>query len=305
MRFTRPFHTIICALAMSLAAITATVKPLAAAPAESNNFITRQKQFIQTLFNRGDYFNCIAETRRLLAFSPDIQRRDAYLYFIEVNYYLGGQYRTVIGHLSAASGPADMPSRLLLARAYAADGRTADGLRVVQNTDYHAAGAFSSDVLMRAVELHVLESHYDGALAELSRYEDATRFSADFAGIRLSLEGYKNIRTRSRTAAAAMSAMLPGVGQLWAGRPLDAIISLASVAALAAGSAVMFDRGRRQAGFTLGFFAALFYAGNIYGAYNAAAAWNAARETEFRGAVMKHIPPYDPAKHLVYDELFK
>ena len=67
-----------------------------------------------------------------------------------------------------------------------------------------------------------------------------------------------------------MSAVVPGLGQLYSGYPCEGLISLASVAMTALGGVYMRNEGMSGYSYTLFFFSGLFHAGNIYGAWNSA-----------------------------------
>ena len=66
---------------------------------ESDNFIIKQKKFIFELYKNNRFFDCIAETQRLLSYRKDIKNRKQFIYFINTCYYSGDQYKTVITRL--------------------------------------------------------------------------------------------------------------------------------------------------------------------------------------------------------------
>jgi hypothetical protein len=79
-------------------------------------------------------------------------------------------------------------------------------------------------------------------------------------------------------------------------------VSLLAVAGLVAGSLIAHRNGEPGVAMTLAFFSALTYGGAVYGAHNAAAAYNRDQEGIFRARLMeRHIPPYDPMRYFDID----
>lgn len=76
---------------------------------------------------------------------------------------------------------------------------------------------------------------------------------------------------KSRALAGSLSALLPGAGQLYVGRPGDALVAFTTNAALIGGTVVAARRDQDAAAIALGFVASGFWFGNIYGAMNGAA----------------------------------
>ena len=76
---------------------------------------------------------------------------------------------------------------------------------------------------------------------------------------------------KSRLLAGSLSAVLPGSGQLYVGRPGDALVAFSVNAVLIGGTVVAARRDQDAAAIGLGFVASGFWFGNIYGAMNGAA----------------------------------
>jgi TM2 domain-containing membrane protein YozV len=101
-----------------------------------------------------------------------------------------------------------------------------------------------------------------------------------------------------------MSAVIPGLGQCYSGYPVEGLISLLSVAATAAGGVYMKEKGNKSASYTLFFFSGLFYAGNIYGAYNSAESANSeVLRSRHRSIVAQH-GSYNPADYIDFERVF-
>ncbi len=279
------------------------VNPVQAA----DEFTRRQKDFIRELYERKDYFTCIAETRRLLNGSSGLTNHKDYLYFIEANYFLAGQYRTVIENLKTTPlERANLPHILLASMAYGKTGRCDAGLKILEAFDPSPLGrdercrflAVKSDLSIHAglFERAHLEIQRGGEYASCAR----------LAGLGEALGGYKDIPHRSPVLAAILSAILPGAGQAYAGRYADGAISFISITGLATGAFLCFHHRERALGATLSAAASLVYAGNVYGAYNAAAGYNSVEEDRFRARLIEHhVPRFNPMEGLDFERLMR
>jgi putative component of membrane protein insertase Oxa1/YidC/SpoIIIJ protein YidD len=81
---------------------------------------------------------------------------------------------------------------------------------------------------------------------------------------------YEALPSKSRWLAGSLSAVLPGAGQLYAGRPEDAAVAFFTNAVLIGATAYAWHQHERATAGALGFVAFGFYVGNIYGGVNAA-----------------------------------
>ena len=82
---------------------------------------------------------------------------------------------------------------------------------------------------------------------------------------------FEELPTRSRWLAGSLSAVLPGSGQLYAGRPEDGLVAFLTNGVLIGATALAWHRDERVTAGALGFVAVGFYLGNVYGGVNAAA----------------------------------
>lgn len=272
----------------------------------ASDFIADQKLFIKNLYIRKDYFSAIAETRRLLNFPGVITDQNKYLYFLLSNYYLGNQYRSVIFQIHKEN-PEDFDSKLLLSSAYFQCSMFRESSYILQNIDTRDIGNDRKyELLLRKIQLAVYMSRYREALNEIDIAGQSMQDFRPIDSLKMDLEKYKDIRFKSRALAVSLSAVLPGSGQIYAGRYADGVVSLVSTLALAFSSYYSCKRGEDGIAISLGFFSALFYAGNIYGAYRSAENYSSRSEDNFRDGFIKgHIPKYDPVKYIDIDGLFK
>jgi tetratricopeptide (TPR) repeat protein len=262
-------------------------------------FAAAQKSFIKKLFAEKRHFDCIAETRRLLHHEPDLERRADYLYFIGANYFLGGQYATAARLMEEPSaGESNGRSRVLRSQALSRLGLKAEALADLDSVPEESANPFLRyDIFLRRADTLLSLRRYADMLREIDAQRKFFAGSPRLAEFRRDVEDYSKLRDREGRRAALLSAALPGAGQAYSGKYLDGIVSLAAVAGAGYGAWYFYRRGEGSLACTLTFFTALFYGGNIYGAWNSAGAENSAENRRFAAGLReKYITPYDPLK---------
>jgi len=138
--------------------------------------------------------------------------------------------------------------------------------------------------------------NYPGAVEEVRAYRNCFKGEPGESGPLLDeLLKYGEVKTVSPRLAAGFSALLPGAGQVYAGRRGDGVLSFLAVAGAGAASVLSFMYGYNDLGGMFAFFSGLFYGGNIYGAWNSARRSNRDRWNGFRDRIREdHIPSYDP-----------
>lgn len=279
-----------------------TITGSVARPPGQVKLINQQKNFIRQLFSEKKYFDTIAETRRLISLIPGEKDIGTYNFFIEANYFLGGQYKTVIRehHSYLPGNSLHLHSLVLLSYSYQAIGMSRESSRILSVINYNGIGHDKQEFLFKTRTAHYIKSaRYNRALEEISSYRNATQKQKLLITMEQDMKRYRVLFRKSETIAILMSAMVPGSGQVFSGRYLDGIISFAAIAATAVGAYHLHQNGKNGFAFTLGFFSGLFYAGNIFGAYNAASSFNKKAETDYQQEMIKkYSPQYNPFEHL-------
>jgi TM2 domain-containing membrane protein YozV len=255
------------------------------------DFISAQKAFIKGLYEEKRHFDCIAETRRLLIHDPSLEKEGGY--FILTNYFLGKQYKTVVEHLTEKTG-LDMPERLLLAQAYLRLGFFELASHALADLPYPADADAGYDLLLRRAEVHLKGADYGAIQKEIDRYKKFYTGTTKGEGLWGDIARTQP-SLRSPALSVAFSALIPGAGQAYAGRFLDAALSLIATLGLGYGTYYSYGHGERPLSYTLGFFTALFYCGNLYGSYNSTLRANSDVAARYATELAeRHIPPYHP-----------
>ncbi len=287
--------------ASALALVPAVLCLSADVPLRADEFTAAQKKLVRSLCGSGRYFECIAETKRLMHYDRDGSMTCEYRFLIGASFYMGGQYRSALKWGGDGDcGKGDARAKTLLAMTFLRLGRHGEALDALR-----AAGGEIKDpahrfrVLSLTIEA-ALRGDDRGAMKEaIGGAGLLMNGDRAFAGLRGVAERYLDGGEKSPALAVVMSAAVPGAGQVYAGMAFEGALSFLGVAAAGVGSWFAFRAGRRDL-FYLGlFFGGLFYTGNLYGAYNAALRWNRDRGgnliREMRAA---GVPEYDPMRDL-------
>ncbi|MBN1497194.1 MAG: hypothetical protein JXA07_10530 [Spirochaetes bacterium] len=276
------------------------------APA-GTGLVSRQKAFVKDLFAQKRYFDVIAETRRLMAFDPGITLDPDYEFFINANYFLGGQYRTALSNLAGKKLTLEVRERVLLSQSYMKLGMKADSLESVRLIRYGASRDLSAYTLLaRKAEVYLECGKYGELMDEIAAAERYVGENEKLALLREEAGRYRELGYRSAPAAAALSALIPGAGQMYAGRYILGAASFAGVAAAAGGAWYFHRRGMSDLSYLFIAMSSLLYIGNIVGAFSAAQSANRQVDRSFRERVRKKcIPGYDPAEDARVDRIFR
>ncbi len=279
------------ALILSAAALMPSHAP-GEAPAD---FERAQKMFIKELFLKGDYFQSIHETRRLLYYRERQGADSDYDFFILGNYYYGGQYKTIVHMLSKKTGSPDFRERLLLSHAYMKLGLFSAAFAGIKDLEYGGvAENFRLPLLLSRIDPLMHDFNYRKVIEEIQRakpYIDEGKYGELYS----SLDRYRGLPYRNIPAAVTLSLALPGAGQVYAGKYLHGIISLLGVAATATAAWYYAGKGNRGLEYSFVFFSSLFYLGGIYGAYNSAGSFNRDLDMNFvKNFRERNVPEYRP-----------
>lgn len=241
------------------------------------SFPEKQKLFIRKLFGEKRYFETITETRRLISYLGEFPEKRSYEYFILGNYYLGGQYKSVIFNIKNFSPDLNISEKLLLSRSYLKTGLYHESYSVIKGQKYGNNREVNLSILRGKAEPLLLLGEND-LLRKCINEADRSLQPDLYRDFKKDLLKYDKISYRSPVLGGILSAALPGAGQVYSGKYLPALISLLGVAAAAAGTRYFHEKGNREMTYTFGFFTLLFYTGNIYAGYNSAEGRNRSEE---------------------------
>jgi hypothetical protein len=270
-------------------------------------FIIKQKKFIFELYKSKRYFDCIAETQRLLAYRDNIRDTSKYDYFIETCYYLGGQYKTVISrHNNTNSIHNSKPEPVnlfLVSHSYLNIGYYRESKEILNKLDYSELNEDEQGHLfINRAELLIKNYEYRDTLTEIEHADKyISRFNKSFSllDFRKDIQRYTEIGLKSKWLSVSLSALVPGAGQVYSGRIIDGVLSFAAVAGSAYGAYYFNQKKDKPMAMTFSFFTCLFYAGNLYGAFNSADTTNRILNGRFIDDISnKYNLYYNPEDHI-------
>jgi hypothetical protein len=284
-----------CALAFFLLSIQAPPS----ASAAGSDLIGKQKIFIRDLYGQKRYFDAITETRRLMVFDPVGDGKD-YSFFIDINYFLGGQYRSVVMNIASRPGPADYRNSILLSQSYLKLGMNDRGLEAVLGVRYGAVdGRYRYPLLARKAEAYLACGLYRELADEIRAAESFIPEGGSLHLLQEEVDRYRQVPFKSVPLAVALSVFFPGAGQIYAGKWLQGVVSFIGIASLAGGAFLLHRQGNRNLSYAFVAFSSVLYLGTIYGAFNAAQTANEDLHRAFRGDIKKKcIPEYDPGEEV-------
>jgi tetratricopeptide (TPR) repeat protein len=239
----------------------------------------------------GEYYRAITEYKKYLILFPGGSQADAALFKAGMASYSGMEYE------SAAETFASLRARFP-ASPRAAESAYFEGLcharlnrldRAAPAFDTAAAREPASDAASRARLGRAMLAFDSGDLAETRR--DLTRILVDFPrdiradSVRTALSllpQQDDLPRKSPLTAGFLSALLPGSGHMYAGHYGDGATALLLNGLFIAGTVVAIRQENYALAGVVGVIGLPFYAGNIYGAANAATKWNLAVRTGLR-----------------------
>ncbi|WP_221250345.1 tetratricopeptide repeat protein [Desulfuromonas versatilis] len=239
--------------------------------------------FADALFAEGDYYRAITEYKRFLHHHPASPLAPGAALRIGECFVAGERWEQAEAALRQA------------ARKYPDTPEAGSALELLAEIPYRR-GQFE---LARQRFAELAEAAPNPARRQAARYRGAWSLIEQdrFAQARTELLGTdrpeatalagelaraESLPRKSPRLAGGLSALLPGSGQLYVGRPRDAGLAFALNAAFLLGALEAFDNGNEVVGGILLFFEAGWYTGNIFNAANHAHRFNRDRREELK-----------------------
>ena len=259
-------------------------------PARADDSPNKLLDFAHYLFDQGDYSRATLETRRFLFLFPDNPRRDeaglllgrSYLYSGNVEDAEKAYKKVMISH--------DRPESLV--QAALGLGRTLERISAAEAEEFYRQAARDESLppgLQKELSDKAL-TRLGWLLMENGRWVEASSVfrRVDDPGLKTPLPGLadralegENLPWRSPGAAGMMSAVLPGAGQLYVGRPLDAGLAFGLNALFLYGTVEAVQKEAWAAAAVIGLLEIAWYGGNIYNAINGAHIYNREAQNGF------------------------
>ncbi len=232
--------------------------------------------FAEYLREQAEYYRAITEYHRCIFESDDLLLRDICLYRIGACYLEGDQCSDAITILtSLASRKSELEERypglirFRLAEAYYCEGQYGPAADVIAelvespiNVDIRESAIYST-VIARTQSRDIT-----GALAFLDQHSDGWETQSTPEALRRKISEFNMIGRKKPWLAGALSAVFPGLGQVYAGRLRDGLTSFVINGIFIAGITSAIDSNHTETAWLLGFFELGWYSANIYNAMN-------------------------------------
>lgn len=243
--------------------------------------------FANSLFAEKDYYRAITEYKRFVHLYPDSPLASEARLAVGLAYFRGEKWDAARDAFqetrdSASATESARKAQLLLGESAYRGGDYPSALDYFDAFNrQHPSDPGSVDARMRASQCLLqlgknqpAESQAASLLAARPADERATTFARE-------MQSADTLPSKSPLLAGSLSAILPGAGQLYTGRPRDAGISFLLNGSLIALAAIAFNNDEPVAGGILTVLELSWYSGNIYGAANGAHKYNRAQRQRF------------------------
>jgi len=274
-----------CLLGLTLIFLMSAVPATAAEPDPYLDFARR-------LFEQGDFFRAVTEAKRFLFLHPDHPRRTEARLLIARSYLSSGQLHEARQAFAPVIAQKDQPA--LAAEAALELGQCLERLVPVdQAINYYqelaakppVPGPWADDIRNQARYrlgwLLLKESRWLEAQEIFGQVESDHRLGPSARELAQTAPEGANINLKSPTTAGVLSAVLPGAGQIYVGRPVDAGLAFGLNAAFLWGTIEAYNNESWAVFSLLGLMEIAWYGGNIYNAVNGAHIHNREARRDF------------------------
>lgn len=247
----------------------------------------RTLSFADHLYEQGDYYRAITEYERLIFFYPKHPLAKTAKFQIGMCYYKGDKLTQAVQKFRALSNEyakeeLGRKARFMLAETY------------YQKKDYNQAidvlesflTSYPGDPQAEAARIKVgwsylRQGNWRQAAEEFHKLPPDSPLRKQAGDLAEETKKYPELPRKSPTLAGGLSALLPGAGQLYVGRPADATVSFLLNGLFIWATVEAFNNDNKVTGGILLFFESGWYLGNVYNAVNSAYKYNRRAEQEF------------------------
>jgi len=256
--------------------------------------------FATELYNSGDYYGAVLEYQRLLSFYPNSSLTGEALFMSGMGYLKAGREDDAAGIFDSYVSQYHENSKaqdalFCIAESYFTSNRYHTGIyklheykkmynseAIKDSCDYLIGWGYLSQHLFKQGE----SAFYHLGLRQ-------SEYKVKAQGLTVDLEKGNHLSGKSPLVAGVLSAIIPGSGQMYAGRFYDGMVSFVLNASFLYLSAEGFRTGNNSTGLFFGVIELGWYSSNIYGAVNAANKYNKEIKAEFvKGLKKKYEFPF-------------
>ena len=257
-----------------------------------------KSDFADSLFQEGDYLNAAHEYKRLLFSHPDAPQIDFVAFRVAASYQNAGKLENAIRAYQFLVDT--YPKSILVARAKnniaqcnVLLGDSAQGIASLKRfLSEHKESSLAPRAHFTIGMLHIDNGEWAQAN---SVWNDVflTYPESPFAKVSEKLaHTVKNadaLPRRSPTIAVALSALIPGSGQVYSGQTMNGLYAFVSVAVLGSASFYYADQKRYEVAIPVGVLGIFLYGNSIHQSIQTARAFNLQQEQHFRNRLQQEI----------------
>jgi hypothetical protein len=243
--------------------------------------------FAEHLFSEGEYYRAITEYKRLLFFYPRHPKADEVRLQIGDCYLRGERWDEALKYfqsLLSLALPTEIRVKLLykIGECYYAKGEYASARRQLKQliTQFPNSGAVAGAHYLIG-QSYLKQGAWAEAAGEFARIDEGV----DAEGLSQQASKGLELPYKSPAFAGGLSAVVPGLGQLYVGRRQDAVMAFLLNGIFVWGAVEAFRHDNEAAGGILLFFELGWYGGNIYSAVSSAHKYNRKLKDDFRDSL--------------------
>ncbi len=257
-----------------------------------------ESAFADSLFQEGDYLNAAHEYKRLLFLHPDTPQSDFIAFRVAASYQNAGKlkkamraYQLLIDTYPKSSLAVRCKNNI--AQCHILLGDSKHGLSALKRfLTEHAESDLAPRAHFTIGMLHIDNGEWAQARQvwqDVSFAYPESPFAEVSDRLVAQVKDAENLPRRSPTVAGMLSALVPGSGQVYAGRAVDGLYAFVSVAVLGGASFYYADQSRYEVAIPIGILGAFFYGNSIYQGIQTARTFNGQHEKLFRNKLQQEI----------------
>ena len=252
--------------------------------------------FALQLYFAQEYYRAITEFMRFMSYHEDSDHVQLAYFLVGESYRASGKFSDAVFFYekSKSTKKADISWLAdyniavcyILAEEY--EKTQSEIAKLLEKTDSQAERKFFVNFLNMI--LQVADKKYAEAAKTLQTLDK--KQLQELTGVEIDendIQKFKDLSTRNVGLAVMMSALVPGLGQLYADRPLEALTSFLLTGLFTFIAYEAFSENHEVLGAVSSFLAASFYFANIFNSANAAVSYNENRRIEFYNRLLNKL----------------
>ncbi len=239
--------------------------------------------FALDLYRNNDYYRSISEFNRFLFYYPGSKKKnDAYLYIIK-SYYYAGQYDQAVSEIKKNKDKVlkklyKDQFDLLLAKSYLYLEKDSIAYKIFNDLEEKSDHPeIKEQANYGLIWARIFKQDWQSAYELINKFQKndpKSKLKNEAVLLKNDIKKGINFSPLSPTLAGIMSAIFPGLGQVYCKRTGDGIVALTFISLLSYGTYYYYNNGPDGMFYGFAVLDAIFYLGNIYTAYGSASKYN-------------------------------